>query len=448
MVPVEEQLYLELIEKIKTYHPSSDFSMVEKAYKLAVDAHKDQKRKSGEPYIIHPLKVAYILAELELDMESIVAGILHDVIEDTEYSYEDISNMFSEEIAALVDGVTKLGKLSYTTKEEVQAENYRKMFLAMAKDIRVILIKLADRLHNMRTLNYMKPEKQKEKAQETLDIYAPLAHRLGISKIRSEMEDLCFKYLDPDAFFDLATKIERKKEERDEFVQDIVKELQQKIDYQFKDENLLFTALTHSSYANEHKLHKIHHNERLEFLGDAVLEVVSSDFLFKNFPDMAEGQMSKKRASLVCEPTLAYCARQIGLGKYLMLGKGEDMGGGRNRDSILSDALEAVIGSIYLDGGIEQAGSFIMTHVLNDIEHKAMFQDSKTILQELLQKDHKDPITYEVVDMTGPEHNRLFVIQVKLGDRVIGKGSGRTKQAAGQEAAYHAILALKNKQEH
>lgn len=230
MVPVEEQLYLELIEKIKTYHPSNDFSMVEKAYQLANNAHKDQKRKSGEPYIIHPLKVAYILAELELDMESIVAGILHDVIEDTEYSYEDISNMFSEEIAALVDGVTKLGKLSYTTKEEVQAENYRKMFLAMAKDIRVILIKLADRLHNMRTLNYMKPEKQKEKAQETLDIYAPLAHRLGISKIRSEMEDLCFKYLDPDAFFDLATKIERKKEERDEFVQDIVKELQQKMD--------------------------------------------------------------------------------------------------------------------------------------------------------------------------------------------------------------------------
>ena len=181
----------------------------------------------------------------------------------------------------------------------------------------------------------------------------------------------------------------------------LLKKLQQKIDYQFKDENLLFTALTHSSYANEHKLHKIHHNERLEFLGDAVLEVVSSDFLFKNFPDMAEGQMSKKRASLVCEPTLAYCARQIGLGKYLMLGKGEDMGG-----------------------------------------------DSKTILQELLQKDHKDPITYEVVDMTGPEHNRMFVMQVKLGDRVIGKGSGRTKQAAGQEAAYHAILALKNKQEH
>ena len=228
----------------------------------------------------------------------------------------------------------------------------------------------------------------------------------------------------------------------------LLKELQQKIDYQFKDENLLFTAVTHSSYANEHKLHKIHHNERLEFLGDAVLEIVSSDFLFKNFPDMAEGQMSKKRASLVCEPTLAYCARQIGLGKYLMLGKGEDMGGGRNRDSILSDALEAVIGSIYLDGGLNKASKFIMTHVLNDIEHKAMFQDSKTILQEILQKNHRDPITYEVVDMKGPEHNRMFVMQVKLGDTVIEQGSGRTKQAAGQEAAYHAILALKNQQEH
>ena len=227
---IEEQLYQELIEKIKTYHPSNDYSMVEKAYKLAVEAHKDQKRKSGEPYIIHPLKVAYILAELELDMETIVAGILHDIIEDTEYSYEDISNLFSEEIAALVDGVTKLGKLSYSTKEEAQAENYRKMFLAMAKDIRVILIKLADRLHNMRTLNYMTPEKQREKAQETLDIYAPLAHRLGISKIRTEMEDLCFKYLNPDAFYDLAAKIEKKKEERDAFVQNMVKELQTKMD--------------------------------------------------------------------------------------------------------------------------------------------------------------------------------------------------------------------------
>ena len=229
MAEIDEQLYKELIDKIKTYHPSDDFSMVEKAYKLAVDAHKEQKRKSGEPYIIHPLKVAYILEELELDMETITAGILHDIIEDTPYTYEDITHLFSEEIAALVDGVTKLGKLSYTTKEEAQAENYRKMFLAMAKDIRVILIKLADRLHNMRTLNYMTPEKQREKAQETLDIYAPLAHRLGISKIRSEMEDLCFKYLNPDAYFDLAAKIQKKKEERDQFVQSMVQELQTKM---------------------------------------------------------------------------------------------------------------------------------------------------------------------------------------------------------------------------
>ena len=229
MAEIDEQLYKELIDKIKTYHPSDDFSMVEKAYKLAVEAHKEQKRKSGEPYIIHPLKVAYILAELELDMETITAGILHDIIEDTLYTYEDITHLFGEEIAALVDGVTKLGKLSYTTKEEAQAENYRKMFLAMAKDIRVILIKLADRLHNMRTLNYMTPEKQREKAQETLDIYAPLAHRLGISKIRSEMEDLCFKYLNPDAYFDLAAKIQKKKEERDQFVQSMVQELQTKM---------------------------------------------------------------------------------------------------------------------------------------------------------------------------------------------------------------------------
>lgn len=227
---IEEQLYQELIEKMKTYHPTKDFDMVEKAYRLAVDAHKDQKRKSGEPYIIHPLKVAYILAELELDRETIVAGILHDVIEDTVYSYEDISRIFSEEIATLVDGVTKLGKLSYSTKEEIQAENYRKMFLAMAKDIRVILIKLADRLHNMRTLNYMTPAKQKEKAQETLDIYAPLAHRLGISKIRTEMEDLCFKYLNPDAYYDLEAKIEKKRIEREAFVNDIVKDVQAKMD--------------------------------------------------------------------------------------------------------------------------------------------------------------------------------------------------------------------------
>ena len=196
-----EKLYEELINKMKRYHPSNDFSMVEKAYLLAREAHGDQLRKSGEPYIIHPLCVAVILADLELDIESIVAGILHDVVEDTIYSCDDITRLFSEEVTLLVDGVTKLEKIEYSSKEEMQAENYRKMFLAMAKDIRVLIIKISDRLHNMRTLKYMSPEKQKEKAQETLDIYAPLAHRLGISKIKTELEDLSLRYLYPDAYY-------------------------------------------------------------------------------------------------------------------------------------------------------------------------------------------------------------------------------------------------------
>lgn len=223
-----EKLYEELIEKMKKYHPSNDFSMVEKAYLLAREAHGNQLRKSGEPYIIHPLCVAIILAELELDIESIVAGILHDVVEDTIYSCEDITNMFNEEVALLVDGVTKLEKIEYSSKEEMQAENYRKMFLAMAKDIRVLIIKISDRLHNMRTLKYMRPEKQKEKAQETLDIYAPLAHRLGISKIKTELEDLSLRYLDPDAYYDLADKIKRKQSEREAYVGKIVNELKEK----------------------------------------------------------------------------------------------------------------------------------------------------------------------------------------------------------------------------
>lgn len=225
-----EELYNELMRKMKLYHPSSDFSMIEKAYLLAREAHGDQLRKSGEPYIIHPLCVAIILAELELDIESIVAGILHDVVEDTTYSCEDITSMFSAEVALLVDGVTKLEKIEYSSKEEMQAENYRKMFLAMAKDIRVILIKIADRLHNMRTLKFMTPEKQKEKAQETLDIYAPLANRLGISKIKTELEDLSLRYLDPDAYYDLADKIKRKQSEREEYVQKIVFEIKAKCD--------------------------------------------------------------------------------------------------------------------------------------------------------------------------------------------------------------------------
>ena len=221
----ETCLYQALIKKIEKYHPSKNFDIIEKAYLLAQKAHQNQKRKSGEPYIIHPLYVASILADLELDLESIVAGLLHDVIEDSLYSYDDLKNNFNEEIAIIVDGVTKLEKFTYSSKEELQAENYRKMFLAMAKDIRVILIKVADRLHNMRTLQFMREEKQKEIAQETLDIYAPLATRLGIFKIKIELEDLCLRYLDKEAYYNLATMIERKKSERESYVEKIVSEI-------------------------------------------------------------------------------------------------------------------------------------------------------------------------------------------------------------------------------
>ena len=221
-----EELYQILINKVKTYHPSEDVSMIEKAYKLAKEAHKGQFRKSGEAYIIHPLWVAIILANLELDKETIVAGILHDVVEDTVMTDEEIRKEFGDEVALLVDGVTKLGRLSYSSdKLEVQAENLRKMFLAMAKDIRVIIIKLADRLHNMRTLQFMTPAKQKEKAKETMDIYAPIAQRLGISKIKTELDDLALKYSQPEVFYDLVNQINARKTEREEFVEQIVEEV-------------------------------------------------------------------------------------------------------------------------------------------------------------------------------------------------------------------------------
>ena len=226
-----ESLYQELIASVKKYHPSTDISLIEKAYKTADTAHKGQVRKSGEAYIIHPLCVAIILAELELDKETIVAGLLHDVVEDTVMTVEEIASEFSEEIALLVDGVTKLGQLSYDAdKVEVQAENLRKMFLAMAKDIRGILIKLADRLHNMRTLKYMTPEKQKEKARETMDIYAPIAQRLGISKIKIELDDLSLKYLEPEAYYDLVEKVALRKSVRDDYVQSLVKEVSKHIE--------------------------------------------------------------------------------------------------------------------------------------------------------------------------------------------------------------------------
>ena len=221
-----DRLYDMLIARIRKYHPSTDVSMIEKAYRLASKAHGSQRRKSGEPYIVHPLWVAIILADLEMDKETIVSGMLHDVVEDTDVSEEDIRREFGDEVALLVDGVTKLGRLSYSSdKLDVQAENLRKMFLAMAKDIRVIIIKLADRLHNMRTLQFMKPEKQKEKAKETMDIYAPIAQRLGISKIKTELDDLALKYSQPEVFFDLVKQINARKTEREEFVQQIVDEV-------------------------------------------------------------------------------------------------------------------------------------------------------------------------------------------------------------------------------
>ena len=221
-----EVLYQDLITEIKKYHPSSDLSDIEKAYKVAYKAHEGQKRKSGEPYIIHPLCVAIILAELELDKESIIAGLLHDVVEDTVMTSEDVEKEFGSEVALLVDGVTKLTQLNYEhDKIEVQAENLRKMFLAMAKDIRVIMIKLADRLHNMRTMQYQSPAKQIEKSRETMEIYAPIAHRLGISKIKVELDDLSMKYLMPGVYNDLVEQVNLNRPGREAFIKSIIKEV-------------------------------------------------------------------------------------------------------------------------------------------------------------------------------------------------------------------------------
>lgn len=225
-----EELYKDLIVRVRKYHPSDDISLIEKAYRLADDAHRNQVRKSGEPYIIHPLCVAIILADLEMDKETIAAGLLHDVVEDTIFTTEEIREQFGDDVALLVDGVTKLSRLQYDgDKLELQAENLRKMFLAMAKDIRVILIKLADRLHNMRTLDHMTPEKQQEKARETLDIYSPIAQRLGISKVKVELDDLSLKYLEPEVYYDLVDKIAIRRSEREKYVQNIVDEVSEHI---------------------------------------------------------------------------------------------------------------------------------------------------------------------------------------------------------------------------
>lgn len=223
--------------------------------------------------------------------------------------------------------------------------------------------------------------------------------------------------------------------------------LEKTIGYTFQEAPLLDHALTHSSYANEKRMKKSASNERLEFLGDAVLELVSSEFIFNSQASMPEGDMTKLRASLVCEPTLAMCARQIHLGDYLLLGKGEEGTGGRERDSILSDALEAVIGAIYLDGGFTNAKEFIIRFILSDMDKKKLFFDSKTILQEIVQSYSREPLSYELIKEEGPDHNKKFTVEARLGESVLSKGSGRTKKGAEQEAAYRAILQLKKREE-
>ncbi len=224
-----------------------------------------------------------------------------------------------------------------------------------------------------------------------------------------------------------------------------IHELQQKIKYEFKDSHLLNRALMHSSYTNEKHLQKHESNERLEFLGDAVLELISSEFLFRENGKMPEGELTKNRASMVCEQSLAYCARELCLGEYLLLGKGEEVTGGRNRDSIISDALEALIGAIYLDGGFANAKEFISNFVLNDLDKKKLFYDSKTILQEIVQGHYTETIQYQLVKEDGPDHNKSFQVAVKLGNLVLGEGIGRTKKLAEQKAAYQAILELQKK---
>lgn len=224
-----------------------------------------------------------------------------------------------------------------------------------------------------------------------------------------------------------------------------VKELEEKIGYNFKDSHLLRHAVTHSSYVNEKHMKKADCNERLEFLGDAVLELISSEYLFFENQTMPEGELTKLRASMVCEKALAFCARDLELGSYLLLGKGEDATGGRFRESITSDALEALIGAIYLDGGFANAKEFILKYILNDLEGKRLFYDSKTILQEIVQSNFKEPVSYELLGEKGPDHNKVFEVAVRIGDDRYGVGFGRTKKAAEQEAAYQSILALRKK---
>ena len=222
-------------------------------------------------------------------------------------------------------------------------------------------------------------------------------------------------------------------------------ELEQRIGYRFHDKSLLKQAMTHSSFANEQKINKLKDYERLEFLGDAVLELVSSDFLFHENPQMPEGKLTKLRASMVCEPALAYCARDLDLGEYMLFGRGEEATGGRGRDSITSDAMEALIGALYLDGGLEAARDFIHRFVLSDLENKILFYDSKTVLQEMVQAQGAQALSYELKGETGPDHNKEFLVDAKLDGRTVGSGRGHTKKAAQQQAAYEAILYLRGR---
>lgn len=225
-----------------------------------------------------------------------------------------------------------------------------------------------------------------------------------------------------------------------------LKELEEKIGYEFHNKQLFRQSMIHSSYANEHRLDKLECNERLEFLGDAVLEVVSSDFLFHRFRQSPEGDLTKTRASMVCEPALAYCAGEIQLGEYLLLGKGEEATGGRGRNSIVSDAMEALIGAIYLDGGFANAKEFVLKYILTDIEHKQLFYDSKTILQEIVQAGYNEELNYQLIREEGPDHDKRFVVEARIGEKSIGEGMGHTKKAAEQEAAYQALLKLKQQE--
>ncbi|OUP66265.1 ribonuclease III [Drancourtella sp. An177] len=224
-----------------------------------------------------------------------------------------------------------------------------------------------------------------------------------------------------------------------------LKDLEKRIGYQFKDKALLEHAVRHSSYVNEKHMKKYECNERLEFLGDAVLELVSSEYLFFTYRTMPEGELTKKRASMVCEPSLAFCARDIELGEYLRLGKGEEATGGRKRDSVTSDAMEALIGAIYLDGGFASAKEFIHRFILNDLEDKQLFFDSKTILQEMVQASSDAGVVYELLQEEGPDHNKTFRTGVRIGGEIFGMGEGRTKKASEQQAAYQAILKLQGK---